>query len=112
MNDKEQMSLFDLTPSEVPLVELPHAEGSADASPAKKTARTAKNTSPVPSAPLPAHEQFTSLDALREAACNCQKCPLAPTRTNVVLWAQPAPPPGGVRPVVPEPLHVGSRPLP
>jgi uracil-DNA glycosylase len=85
MTDKEQMSLFDLTPSEVPLVELPHVEGSADASPAKKTARTAKNTSPVPAAPLPVHEQFTSLDALREAACNCQKCPLAPTRTNVVV---------------------------
>jgi DNA polymerase len=84
MTDKEQMSLFDLTPSEVPLVELPHADGSTDA-PAKKTARTAKNTSPVPAAPLPAHEQFTSLDALREAACNCQKCPLAPTRTNVVV---------------------------
>ncbi|TYQ28289.1 uracil-DNA glycosylase [Pseudanabaena sp. UWO311] len=85
MTDKEQMSLFDLTPSEVPLVELPHAETSADLSPAKKTTRAAKNTSPVPAAPLPAHEQFTSLDALREAACNCQKCPLAPTRTNVVV---------------------------
>ena len=31
MTDKEQMSLFDLTPSEIPLVELPHAEGSAAA---------------------------------------------------------------------------------
>jgi uracil-DNA glycosylase len=46
MTDKEQMSLFDLTPSEVPLVELPHAEGIADVPPAKKTARSAKKTSP------------------------------------------------------------------
>ncbi len=85
MTDKEQMSLFDLTPSEVPLAELPHAKGSAGLLPAKKTARAAKNTSPVPAATLPAHEQFASLDTLREAACNCQKCPLAPTRTNVVV---------------------------
>ena len=85
MTDKEQMSLFDLTPSEVPLIELPRAEGSVDAPPAKKTARSAKNTSPPPAATLPVNEQFDSLDALKEAACNCQKCPLAPTRTNVVV---------------------------
>lgn len=85
MTDKEQMSLFDLTPSEIPLVELPHAEGTADAPPAKKTARSAKNTSPQPAAKVPVSEQFASLDALREVACSCQKCPLAPTRTNVVV---------------------------
>lgn len=86
MTDKEQMSLFDLTPSEVPLVELPHAEGSAaEAPPAKKTARSYKKNTPAPAAPVPVSEQFASLDALREAACNCQKCPLAPTRTNVVV---------------------------
>ena len=85
MTDKEQMSLFDLTPSEVPLVELPHAEGTADAPPAKKTARSAKNTSPQPAATVSVSEQFASLDALSEVACSCQKCPLAPTRTNVVV---------------------------
>jgi uracil-DNA glycosylase len=85
MTDKEQMSLFDLTPSEVPLIELPRAEGSVDVAPAKKTARSTKNTSPTPAATVPVHEQFDSIDALREAACNCQKCPLAPTRTNVVV---------------------------
>jgi DNA polymerase len=85
MTDKEQMSLFDLTPSEVPLVDLPHAEGTTDAPPAKKTARSAKNTSPQPAATVPVSDQFASLDALREVACSCQKCPLAPTRTNVVV---------------------------
>ncbi|GBO52787.1 uracil-DNA glycosylase, family 4 [Pseudanabaena sp. lw0831] len=86
MTDKEQMSLFDLTPSEVPLVELPHADASAAAAPtAKKTARSSKNNTPAPAVAVPVHEQFTSLDTLREAACNCQKCPLAPTRTNVVV---------------------------
>lgn len=85
MTDKEQMSLFDLTPSEVPLVDLPHAEGTTDAPPAKKTARSAKNATPLPAATVPVGEQFASLDALREVACSCQKCPLAPTRTNVVV---------------------------
>jgi DNA polymerase len=85
MTDKEQMSLFDLTPSEVPLVQLPHAEGTTDAPPAKKTARSAKNATPLPAATVPVSEQFASLDALREVACSCQKCPLAPTRTNVVV---------------------------
>ena len=85
MTDKEQMSLFDLTPSEVPLPDLPKAEGVAEAQPAKNTTRSAKNTSSVPAATVQVSEQFASLDALREAACNCQKCPLAPTRTNVVV---------------------------
>jgi DNA polymerase len=85
MTDKEQMSLFDLTPSEVPLVELPHADVSESAPTAKKTARSSKNNTPAPAVAVPVHEQFASLDALREAACNCQKCPLAPTRTNVVV---------------------------
>ena len=84
MTDKEQMSLFDVTPSEVPLAELPKADGVAEAPPAKNT-RSAKNTSPATAATVPVSEQFASLDALREAACNCQKCPLAPTRTNVVV---------------------------
>ncbi|WP_055074811.1 uracil-DNA glycosylase family protein [Pseudanabaena sp. 'Roaring Creek'] len=81
MTDKEQMSLFDLTPSEVPLLELPHAEVTTEVTTVKKAPRSAK--SPVPEAI--AYEQFDSLEALREAACNCQKCPLATTRTNVVV---------------------------
>ncbi len=82
MTDKEQMSLFDLTPSEVPLTELPKADGVAP--PAQKTARSSKSNA-APIAAVPVNEQFASLDALKEAACNCQKCPLAPTRTNVVV---------------------------
>jgi DNA polymerase len=66
-------------------VDLPHAEGTTDAPPAKKTARSAKNATPLPAATVPVGEQFASLDALREVACSCQKCPLAPTRTNVVV---------------------------
>ena len=84
MTDKEQMSLFDLTPSETPLVELPQAEGGAVAAPEKKIGRSSKSI-PVVNNVVPVSEQFASLDALREAACNCHKCPLAPTRTNVVV---------------------------
>jgi DNA polymerase len=85
MNDKEQMSLFDLTPSAIPLTELPQAEGIVEESPpTKKTARSPKSIATVATA-VPVNEQFASLDALHEAACNCQKCPLAPTRTNVVV---------------------------
>jgi len=85
MNDKEQMNLFDLTPSEVPLTDLPQADRSAETVTDKKTARSPKSSSPAVSTSVPVNEQFASLDALREAACNCQKCPLAPTRTNVVV---------------------------
>ncbi len=84
MTDKDQMSLFDITPSETPLVELPQAEGGEMAAPAKKTGRSSKNP-PTVNNVVPVSEQFASLDALREAACNCHKCPLAPTRTNVVV---------------------------
>jgi DNA polymerase len=84
MTDKEQMSLFDLTPSEIPLQELPKADGVAEAPPAKKTARSSKSNA-APVATVPVDQQFANLDALKEAACNCQKCPLAPTRTNVVV---------------------------
>lgn len=82
MPEKEQMSLFDLTPSEVPISELPKAEGVAEAL-STKNARSSKN--PVAIASVTVNEQFASLDELKEAACNCQKCPLAPTRTNVVV---------------------------
>ncbi len=82
MTDKEQMSLFALTPSEVP--ELPQAEEASEALPLKKTSRSTKATATVAIA-VPVDEQFASLDALREVACNCQKCPLAATRTNVVV---------------------------
>ncbi len=82
MTDQEQMSLFALTPSEVS--ELPQAEGVSAALPLKKTSRSIKTTSTVAIA-VPVDEQFASLDALREVACNCQKCPLAATRTNVVV---------------------------
>jgi len=85
MTDEEQMNLFDLTPSEIPLVKLPHTEGVVESPPAKKTGRSPKNTSPAISNTVPVSEQFASLDALREVACNCQKCPLAATRTNVVV---------------------------
>ena len=84
MTDKEQMSLFALTPSEVPLVELPVADGSTEMASSKKAARSPKNI-PVVAATVPVSEQFASLDILRETACNCQKCPLAATRTNVVV---------------------------
>ena len=82
MTDKEQMNLFDLTPSEIPLVELPHAEGVVESPTAKKTARSPKNSSPAILNAVPVSEQFASLDVLRETACSCQKCPLAPTRTH------------------------------
>ena len=84
MTDKEQMSLFALTPSEVPLTELPQAEGVSETLPLKKTSRSTKTTATV-AVTVPVDEQFASLDALREVACNCQKCPLAATRTNVVV---------------------------
>ena len=84
MTDKEQMSLFDMTPSEIPLLELPSAEERPDSAVAKKTVQSRKNTKPL-SATVSVDEQFSSLDALRDAACNCQKCPLAPTRNNVVV---------------------------
>ncbi len=84
MTDKEQMSLFDMTPSEIPLQDLPSAEKIPASTDAKKTVRSKKNTKPV-SATVLADEQFSSLDELRDAACNCQKCPLAPTRNNVVV---------------------------
>ena len=71
MTEKEQMSLFDLTPAETPLTELPIA------TPTSRSPKDAKTPLPIP--------QFESLDKLREAACNCQKCPLAPTRTHVVV---------------------------
>jgi len=82
-SNPEQMSLFDVTPSEIALIELPKADVDAELS-AKKTARSPKNTNAVTNS-VSIGEQFASLDALREAACNCQKCPLAPTRTNVVV---------------------------
>jgi|JFJP01.1.fsa_nt_gi DNA polymerase len=85
MTDKEQMSLFDLAPSEVPITELPKAEGVTESQPTKKAARSSKNITPAAIASVPVHERFASLDQLKEAACNCQKCPLAPTRTNVVV---------------------------
>ena len=84
MTDKEQMNLFALTPSEQPLIELPQAEGVPEALPLKKTSRLTKTTAVVAST-VPVSEQFPNLDALREVACNCQKCPLAATRTNVVV---------------------------
>lgn len=84
MNDKEQMSLFDLTPSADPVTELPKADATADTTPIKGTTKSTKNTHPAPAAVAIA-DQFASLDALKEAACNCQKCPLATTRTNVVV---------------------------
>ena len=84
MTDKEQMNLFALTPSEQPLIELPQAEGVPKALPLKKTSRLTKTTAVVAST-VPVSEQFPNLDALREVACNCQKCPLAATRTNVVV---------------------------
>ncbi|NMF58589.1 uracil-DNA glycosylase [Pseudanabaena yagii] len=84
MPEKEQMSLFDLTPSEVPITELPKADGVAEALPTK-TARSSKNIATAAIAAVPVNEQFASLDDLKVAACNCQKCPLAPTRTNVVV---------------------------
>ncbi|MBD2176927.1 uracil-DNA glycosylase [Pseudanabaena sp. FACHB-1998] len=82
MTDKEQMSLFDLTPSEAPVTELPKASVGKSPS-AQKTTRSSKTAAPAVSVPVA--EQFASLDALRETACNCQKCPLASTRTNVVV---------------------------
>lgn len=75
MNEKEQMSLFDIAPVETPLTELP----TAVSRPRKDKQKDRQAAEP------PASLQFDSLDALREAACNCQKCPLAPTRTNVVV---------------------------
>jgi DNA polymerase len=83
MTDKEQMSLFDLAPSEVPITELPKAEGVAE--PAKKAAHSGKNITPATIATVTTHEQFANLDKLKEAACKCDKCPLAPTRTHVVV---------------------------
>ena len=83
MTDKEQMSLFDLAPSEVPISELPKAEGVAE--PAKKAAHSGKNITPASIATETTHEQFANLDKLKEAACKCDKCPLAPTRTHVVV---------------------------
>lgn len=85
MTDKEQMNLFDLTPSAIPLADLPHAEGSTKSPENSKSTRASKKNNLAPATPLPEHEQFASLDALREVACNCQKCPLASTRTNVVV---------------------------
>lgn len=84
MTDKEQMNLFALTPSEQPLIELPQAEGVPEALLLKKTSRLTKTTAVVAST-VPVSEQFPNLDVLREVACNCQKCPLAATRTNVVV---------------------------
>lgn len=84
MTDKEQMNLFALTPSEQPLIELPQAEGVPEALPLKKTSRLTKTTAVVAST-VPVSEQFPNLDVLREVARNCQKCPLAATRTNVVV---------------------------
>jgi DNA polymerase len=84
MTDKEQMNLFDLTPSEIPLVDFPHAEGVAESVVSSKTTRAKKKAIALPAA-LSVSEQFPNLDTLRDAACNCQKCPLAPTRTNVVV---------------------------
>jgi len=77
------MSLFDLTPSDVPITELPKADGVEALPP--KTARSPKNTPTAPVSAVPVNEQFANLDELKTAACNCQKCPLAPTRTNVVV---------------------------
>ncbi|WP_271254604.1 uracil-DNA glycosylase [Pseudanabaena sp. Chao 1811] len=85
MTDKEQMSLFDLAPSEVPITELPKANGVTETQTTKRTMRSNKNPAPAAIATVPVHEQFASLDELKAAACNCQKCPLAPTRTNVVV---------------------------
>lgn len=85
MTDKEQMSLFDLAPSEVPVTELPKAEGIPEVQLTKKATRSSKNIVPAAIANVPVHEQFASLDQLKETVCNCQKCPLAPTRTNVVV---------------------------
>lgn len=75
MNEKEQMSIFDIAPSEIPLAELP----TATSRPRKDKQKDKQVAAPLPTL------QFDNLDALREAACNCQKCPLAPTRTNVVV---------------------------
>jgi DNA polymerase len=84
MTDKEQMSLFALTPSEVTLTELPQADSDAKAPSSTKTARSTKNAAAIAVA-VPVDKQFASLDVLKEIACNCQKCPLAATRTNVVV---------------------------
>lgn len=85
MTDKEQMSLFDLTPSEVPIADLPKADGVVETPSVKRTVRSPKNNTPAVIASVPLHEQFATIDELKESACNCQKCPLAPTRTNVVV---------------------------
>ncbi|MFN6167562.1 MAG: uracil-DNA glycosylase family protein [Pseudanabaena sp.] len=83
MPEKEQMSLFNLTPSEVPLTELPKANR-VEALPTK-TAHPPKNAATAAVNAVPINEQFANLDELKAAACNCQKCPLAATRTNVVV---------------------------
>jgi uracil-DNA glycosylase len=63
-SDREQMSLFDL-----------------ESTPPKSQAKPS-----VPAVVAPASEViYANLDDLRDEAMKCQKCPLAVTRTNVVV---------------------------
>ncbi|MEE3719827.1 uracil-DNA glycosylase [Tumidithrix elongata RA019] len=68
MTDAEQISLFDLDPS-------PKAKQTA-----KQSSKAAK-----PAPPVPVGVTYADLDALKADAIACQKCPLAATRTNVVV---------------------------
>jgi DNA polymerase len=84
MTDPEQMSLFALaasTPSPEPTQELSPPPSQTNP-PAQQVARNRKQSKAIAE---PEMLTFASLDDLREAACNCQKCPLAATRNHVVV---------------------------
>jgi uracil-DNA glycosylase len=71
MTDAEQISLFDIDPAPTPIAK-PAAKQSS------KAAKSAVQSEPV-------GVTYANLDELKAEAIACQKCPLAATRTNVVV---------------------------
>lgn len=66
MSDAQQISLFDLEPSQPPK-------------------QKAKPAQPSPAQPTTPVVSYITLDELKAEASTCQKCPLAATRINVVV---------------------------
>ncbi|MDX2254643.1 MAG: uracil-DNA glycosylase [Pseudanabaenaceae cyanobacterium bins.39] len=86
MTDPEQMSLFGLAasapsaePTEPKLEPSPPLDKTVAPTQAPRARKQSKAIAEVEM------QTFASLDDLREAACNCQKCPLAATRNHVVV---------------------------
>jgi uracil-DNA glycosylase len=75
-NDQSVNQIVDLTSNQISLFDLPPAI-------AKTTKNSSKKTKPLDSPdPIITYENLAQLNAI---ACACQKCPLAATRTKVVV---------------------------